>query len=670
MTSVGPSHAAAVSRELDAALARLGGASLTTRNNVVQDSQHASFTPGGPGSLGTSMLGSRMTSTQQLLAPQAVGITATHPSVAEDTLASIARSFQDPENPPPLPRLHGPGGERSMLSGYSLSSGSPWQPAQASAPNSGGFGLPQQQQQFPRQSSQPLLRPNVPPLAYQESFVQNGAAPAQGEAWWRHQEPITMPPEHTAAYLHASSGASRGLSPMSPRELSHVDAMLGGPAFQAPQVPQLSQAVHPAPATRDLLVAPQMPPQQQQAFLDNSQNISMLPSSVPWPPPPLPPVSSDLRVRLEKLEKQRDTQAIVDSSRDKKMEQLIAELLVAEKSGQHCVQLEAELQRLRQDRLAETDQLKNERMGRERSESECIRLQQEIRELAATFDTERRAREEAERRCSEARTERDKMILDVEGLQDAARSQLTGVKEVERLQSDVLASQADLQQERRRREESDRKYQEIREESIRDNESKDSLRLSFDRAKAQSSELERDMQRQKDSSQRQHDTLLRENESLRLEAQRLEDQVRNYDAKMSTQQTKVVSLQSQLDNAGLNRDEASRLREEVDTHKRSEQLRRETESDMRRALQGQEMDMQGLRDELHTTKSELSKLQAENRARVARERFQDAKTMLIRSPAAVNMVASAFSHSQPGSPGAGNNDMVSVDLNAIDELAS
>lgn len=69
--------------------------------------------------------------------------------------------------------------------------------------------------------------------------------------------------------------------------------------------------------------------------------------SFPWPPPPLPPVSDELRARLEALEAQRNSQLQVEAILERQVDQLRLDLGQADTARTRCTALEGQLEQTR-----------------------------------------------------------------------------------------------------------------------------------------------------------------------------------------------------------------------------------------------------------------------------------------------------------------------------------
>lgn len=173
--------------------------------------------------------------------------------------------------------------------------------------------------------------------------------------------------------------------------------------------------------------------------------------AVPWPPPPLPPVSSELRVRLEVLEAKRDAQTRAEAGYERQVVRLQEELRSAETAAGRCSLLEEQVKHLqsreqtwrnRIDALEEASNAERRESARMRTQAENLQaesraerglreqaqqrhremdvlheqLQGEVKRLQASLTSERGARQElevqhreTERRCRDAIVEVDKL---------------------------------------------------------------------------------------------------------------------------------------------------------------------------------------------------------------------------------------------------------------------
>lgn len=173
--------------------------------------------------------------------------------------------------------------------------------------------------------------------------------------------------------------------------------------------------------------------------------------AVPWPPPPLPPVSSELRLRLEVLEAKRDAQTRSEAGYERHVARLQGELRSAETAAGKCSLLEEQVKHLqsreqtwrsRIDALEEASVSERRETARMRTQADQLQaesraerglreqaqerhremdvlheqLQNEVRKLHANLASERVARQEleaqhmeTERRCRDAIVEVDKL---------------------------------------------------------------------------------------------------------------------------------------------------------------------------------------------------------------------------------------------------------------------
>eukprot|EP00930_Biecheleria_cincta_P040514 TRINITY_DN27752_c0_g1_i1.p1 TRINITY_DN27752_c0_g1~~TRINITY_DN27752_c0_g1_i1.p1 ORF type:complete len:796 (-),score=164.40 TRINITY_DN27752_c0_g1_i1:510-2633(-) len=257
-----------------------------------------------------------------------------------------------------------------------------------------------------------------------------------------------------------------------------------------------------------------------------------------WPPPPLPPLSEELRQRLETLEVQRLAQLKAESCMANEIEELRTEVstwkarcerlkadsVSAEASALASAKSETEARRTLQELEAECDRLRTLRETSERQcfdqASEVTRLREELRVQQKSRHMHEQLREEVEQQRS-MRTETDRLRVEA-------------VSECDRLREELARAKEDLHSMRQ---------QSVNVELLQTQsaESVRKLREERDRLEASLRQKEASLRLREES----HSKELHERETrTRLDMQTVAGQERDYKQKIQDLEAKVAQLMS------------------------------------------------------------------------------------------------------------------------------
>lgn len=262
-----------------------------------------------------------------------------------------------------------------------------------------------------------------------------------------------------------------------------------------------------------------------------------------WPPPPLPPLSEELRHRLETLELQRLAQLKAESGMSREIEELRTEL----STWKACCE------RLKADAAS----AEAAAMASAKSEAEARRA---LRELEAEYDRLRILRETSERQCFDQTSENTTLREELRVHQKSRQLDGHLREEHEQLKADIERQRSMRMETDRLRQEAVAECDQLREELARAKEDINSTRQksahvellqSQSHDHAQKLREERDRLeaalRQKEASLRQreerHSTELHERETrMRLELQKLAGLERDYKQKTLDLEDKASQL--------------------------------------------------------------------------------------------------------------------------------
>lgn len=296
-----------------------------------------------------------------------------------------------------------------------------------------------------------------------------------------------------------------------------------------------------------------------------------------WPPPPLPPVSEDLRLRLEKLEAKRsdrDVTAVTASKRDflaRTVEDLKDQLRGRSSNTQRVNELEADLEASRTSERSLQAELSSSRLQEEEAkkqlqraeadrvrletlivtvEQQCSDLRQEL-QVAKSRDLgfhDQVKELEAERdRLRSRYGESERMLLDSHREQEALRQQIAELEDsLSRLQAvkerDTSAARQ-LQVERSHREAAEAKVRSLTQENQRLTRSLQELEgVELNALKAKNLELEQDKRhlRKADEERRKAEA------SLRKEVLNLGRERQDFDRLLKEKQLEIEALKEQV----------------------------------------------------------------------------------------------------------------------------
>lgn len=205
-----------------------------------------------------------------------------------------------------------------------------------------------------------------------------------------------------------------------------------------------------------------------------------------WPPPPLPPVNSDLAARLEALESQKAALGTLDTPREKRLEELQTKLSSAQATASQCKELEQQLEKCNADWKRKFDEL--EARWKEEEESSARRVE----EAAAL--AEKTVRENIERLQKELQTVRS------EGDRAVEEAQRRGQEEIDKLKRELrLAGEAE---ERSNTEASrrDTELLQLRSELERENQRFQDGTTQLRRLEQRAQDLEEELRKERSSS--------------------------------------------------------------------------------------------------------------------------------------------------------------------------
>eukprot|EP00928_Gymnodinium_smaydae_P065860 TRINITY_DN4894_c1_g1_i1.p1 TRINITY_DN4894_c1_g1~~TRINITY_DN4894_c1_g1_i1.p1 ORF type:complete len:785 (-),score=243.08 TRINITY_DN4894_c1_g1_i1:169-2523(-) len=164
--------------------------------------------------------------------------------------------------------------------------------------------------------------------------------------------------------------------------------------------------------------------------------LAMLPASadrctVPWPPPPLPPMPLELRTRLESLEVLRESQTLAAAAADRRVAQLEAELVAAQASVGRAAGLEVQLRDFH---------IEKQELSLRHSDlvSESERLRRDLREAQAKHVAERELHAETRKQHQDLLSSFERQQGDRQELQDAERQRREALElECDRLKQEL-----------------------------------------------------------------------------------------------------------------------------------------------------------------------------------------------------------------------------------------
>lgn len=318
-----------------------------------------------------------------------------------------------------------------------------------------------------------------------------------------------------------------------------------------------------------------------------------------WPPPPLPPLSEELRHRLETLELQRLAQLKAESSISKEVEELRSELS----------NWKAYCERLKADAAS--------------AEAECDRL--------------RTLRETSQRQCfeqtSEATTLREELRLHQKSRQADGHLR----EEVEQLKADVERQRSIRMETDRLRQEAVAECDQLREELAQAKEDINSMRQTHDNARKLREERDRleAALRQKEASLKQreesHSTELHERETrMRLELQKFAGLERDHKQKILDLEDKA----SQLNELRLQNDQLiidnMHLKKLSDERLAAEGIMREGMQSEAQHLRATQAELRQSQESERRLREAITLIEAEKNELVARNKLAEDSAALRR----------------------------------------
>jgi len=206
-------------------------------------------------------------------------------------------------------------------------------------PPSSGQQQRQQQQQREQQHHQMLQHSQMPGVGSHWALNCNlCSAPSaephhNGDAgelqMRRHMFPLEqVPSQHATTVLAMRAAGERAMR----------SGSVPATVRSACQEFELQQAMHPCPSELTCKTPWDLSDASVAVYPSSAlvAPTSLGAAAMPWPPPPLPPIPDELRVRLEALEAQRSAHLRAEGARERQIEKLKAELATAEEQLERC----------------------------------------------------------------------------------------------------------------------------------------------------------------------------------------------------------------------------------------------------------------------------------------------------------------------------------------------
>eukprot|EP00929_Paragymnodinium_shiwhaense_P115910 TRINITY_DN8507_c0_g2_i2.p1 TRINITY_DN8507_c0_g2~~TRINITY_DN8507_c0_g2_i2.p1 ORF type:complete len:756 (-),score=212.34 TRINITY_DN8507_c0_g2_i2:254-2521(-) len=288
---------------------------------------------------------------------------------------------------------------------------------------------------------------------------------------------------------------------------------------------------------------------------------------VPWPPPPLPPVSTALRHRLEALEKQRDSHQQMDELIERRLEQM------SKSHASRSADLEAQMERNR-------------------------------------LEWERKAT-----LLEASKTQAELQVAKI--MEEAKTRQQSLLNEREALQAELSRERSARERDRRQAEDNERLSME--EKRLRVDVERKLLDAQADRdshvgANQRVLQLEADLEEARVTVKRLTDSLQKEQTSVQLEVGRTNELMKAFEDKCKAHDEEVTKLQNQLHKALAHgrtaEEEAERLRRDIGTVKKAHEERIRSEKSLRDTISSELGSKSMAQRELERVRAERDALRA------------------------------------------------------------
>eukprot|EP00927_Polykrikos_kofoidii_P078733 TRINITY_DN75548_c0_g1_i1.p1 TRINITY_DN75548_c0_g1~~TRINITY_DN75548_c0_g1_i1.p1 ORF type:complete len:821 (+),score=151.01 TRINITY_DN75548_c0_g1_i1:88-2550(+) len=319
---------------------------------------------------------------------------------------------------------------------------------------------------------------------------------------------------------------------------------------------------------------------------------------MPWQPPPLPPMSAELRLVLQSLEARQETSVRADIALEQHVEHLSAQLAMAESTARHNTTLEVELERCRRDcdqrvAAAEAGEARAQARTAEAVDESKRRhrdlIEQHLLDLGRAQEALDVQAEEHTRMLREAQlghhnampVTQNSRSLDVE-----TRDSATAMLRAEQAEAALLEERRLHHEERRLREHGERRQKGL-EDDIKDSHIKSSSRIV---------ELEREI------------------ETYKFKGGQMEEYVKTYEQTIREHQVELAALRGQFQKAmGESAQKATELelvRDELEKSQRTKHEFLSQERSLRESLANEQGQIKILNMELERLKAECDSMRA------------------------------------------------------------